>query len=147
LCHIGDVTVPNQPVHRKTRLRRTRGRRRASHVYFFSDGKGSPIRRTSVCKLPATTLSFRNLQARCRLAENICSWRRGMSKLTSKTRDKLPASAFAGPGRSYPVPDKAHAVDAKARASQAVKAGRLSKGQASKIDAKANKVIKESAKH
>jgi hypothetical protein len=70
-----------------------------------------------------------------------------MSKLTSKTRDKLPASEFAGPGRSYPVPDKAHAVDAKARASQAVKAGRLSKGQASKIDAKASKVIKESAKH
>ena len=66
-----------------------------------------------------------------------------MSKLTSKTRDKLPASEFAGPSRSYPVPDKAHAVDAKARASQAVKAGRLSKGQASKIDAKANKVIKK----
>jgi hypothetical protein len=43
------------------------------------------------------------------------------------------------------VADKAHAVDAKARASQAVKAGRLSKDQASKIDAKANKVIKKSA--
>ena len=69
-----------------------------------------------------------------------------MSKLTSKTRDKLPASEFAGPGRSYPVPDKAHAVDAKARASQAVKAGRLSKDQAAKIDAKADKVIKKSAK-
>jgi hypothetical protein len=69
-----------------------------------------------------------------------------MSKLTSKTRDKLPASEFAGPGRSDPVPDKAHAVDAKARASQAVKAGRMSKDQASKIDAKADNVIKKSAK-
>lgn len=70
-----------------------------------------------------------------------------MSKLTSKTRNKLPTSEFAGPGRSYPVPDKAHAVDAKARASHAVKAGRLSKDQASKIDAKADKVIKKRAKN
>jgi hypothetical protein len=69
-----------------------------------------------------------------------------MAKLTSKTRDKLPAGEFAGPGRTYPVPDKTHAVDAKARASQAVKAGRLSKTQEAKIDAKADKVIKRRAK-
>ena len=55
-----------------------------------------------------------------------------MSKLTSKTRDKLPAKEFAGAGRSYPVPDKAHAIDAKARASQAVKVGRLSAGRSCK---------------
>jgi hypothetical protein len=70
-----------------------------------------------------------------------------MSKLTSERRDKLPNSEFAGPARSYPVPDKVHAVDAKARASHAVKAGRLSKDQASKIDAKADQVIKKSAKN
>ena len=64
-----------------------------------------------------------------------------MSKLTSKERDKLPKDEFAGPGRSYPIPDKAHAVDAKARASQAVKAGRMSKTEEAKIDAKADKVI------
>jgi hypothetical protein len=64
-----------------------------------------------------------------------------MSKLTSKERDKLPKDEFAGPGRSYPVPDKAHAVDAKARAAQAVKAGRMSKAEEAKIDAKADKVI------
>jgi hypothetical protein len=64
-----------------------------------------------------------------------------MSKLTSKERDKLPKGEFAGPGRSYPIPDKAHAVDAKARASQAVKAGRMSKAEQAKIDAKADKVI------
>ena len=64
-----------------------------------------------------------------------------MSKLTSKARDKLPKGEFAGPGRSYPIPDKAHAVDAKARASQAVKAGRMSKAEEAKIDAKADRVI------
>ncbi len=69
-----------------------------------------------------------------------------MSKLTGKARDKLPKSEFAGPGRSYPIPDKAHAVDAKARASQAVKAGRMSKAEEEKIDAKADKVIGKGAK-
>jgi len=67
-----------------------------------------------------------------------------MAELKTKTRKKLPDSAFAGPGRSYPVPDKKHAVNAKARASQQVKKGHLSKSQASKISAKANKVIKKS---
>ena len=52
-----------------------------------------------------------------------------MSKLTSKGRDSLPAKDFAGPGRSYPVEDAAHARNAKARASQAVKAGRMSKAE------------------
>lgn len=32
-----------------------------------------------------------------------------MAKLTSKQRGNLPKSAFAGPGRSFPIPDKAHA--------------------------------------
>jgi hypothetical protein len=64
-----------------------------------------------------------------------------MSKLTSKGRNKLPAGKFAGPDRSYPVPDKSHAANAKARASQAVNSGRMSKGQEEKIDAKANKVL------
>lgn len=64
-----------------------------------------------------------------------------MAKLSSKVRNALPASSFAGPGRSYPVPDKSHAANAKARASQAVKAGRMSKSQERKIDAKANRVL------
>jgi hypothetical protein len=64
-----------------------------------------------------------------------------MSKLTSKGRDALPGKDFAGPGRSYPVEDKAHAANAKARATQAVKAGRMSKGEEAKIDAKANKEL------
>jgi hypothetical protein len=32
-----------------------------------------------------------------------------MAKLTAKARAKIPASKFAGPGRSYPVNDKNHA--------------------------------------
>lgn len=64
-----------------------------------------------------------------------------MAKLTSKARSNLPKTAFAGPNGSYPVPDKSHAANAKARASQAVNSGRMSAGQEAKIDAKANKVL------
>lgn len=62
-------------------------------------------------------------------------------KLTTKARKAMPKTEFAGPNRSYPVPDASHAANAKARASQAVNEGRMSKGQEAKIDAKANKVL------
>ncbi len=32
-----------------------------------------------------------------------------MARLTSKSRDKLPGRDFAGPARSFPIPDKSHA--------------------------------------
>ena len=32
-----------------------------------------------------------------------------MAKLSAKSRRALPASTFAGPGRSFPIPDKNHA--------------------------------------
>jgi hypothetical protein len=64
-----------------------------------------------------------------------------MAKLTTKARKALPKSEFAGPDRSYPVPDKSHARNAKARASQAVNAGRMSKSTEAKIDAKADRVL------
>ena len=41
-----------------------------------------------------------------------------MAKLTTAERNALPDSAFAGPNRSYPVNDKAHARNAKSRVSQ-----------------------------
>ena len=41
-----------------------------------------------------------------------------MAKLTSKRRNALPGSAFAGPDRSYPIPDESHARNALARVSQ-----------------------------
>lgn len=64
-----------------------------------------------------------------------------MSKLTSKGRNKLPDSKFAGPNRSYPVDTKGRAVAAKGRATDAVNHGRMSKAQEEKIDARANKVL------
>lgn len=67
-----------------------------------------------------------------------------MAKLSSRARKALPKSSFAGPGRSYPVPDRSHAANAKARASQAVKAGRMSKAAEARIDAKANRVLGKS---
>lgn len=70
-----------------------------------------------------------------------------MAKLTTKTRDKLPKSKFAEPGkRAYPVEDKSHAANAKARATDAVKSGRMSKSTEAKIDAKANKVLSKGKK-
>ena len=67
-----------------------------------------------------------------------------MVELKKKTRDKLPAKDFAEPGkRAYPVEDKPHARNAKARASQAVKAGRMSKAEKAKIDKKADAVLKK----
>ncbi len=41
-----------------------------------------------------------------------------MAKMTEAQRDKLPSSSFAGPNRSYPINDKAHARNALARVSQ-----------------------------
>jgi hypothetical protein len=41
-----------------------------------------------------------------------------MSKLTSKERNALPNSAFAGPDRSYPIENASHARNALSRASQ-----------------------------
>lgn len=69
-----------------------------------------------------------------------------MSKLTSKARDDLPKGKFAGPDRSYPVPDRSHAANAKARASEAEHKGRISKGEERQIDAKADKVLGKSKK-
>ena len=65
-----------------------------------------------------------------------------MAKLSSKSRNALPSSAFGEPKeRKYPMPDRLHAANAKARASQAVNAGRMSKSTEAKIDAKANKKL------
>ena len=41
-----------------------------------------------------------------------------MAKLTTKQRNALPDSAFAGPGRSYPINDANHARNAESRAAQ-----------------------------
>jgi hypothetical protein len=65
-----------------------------------------------------------------------------MAELSTRSRNKLPAKDFAEPEkRAYPIEDKAHARNAKARASQAVKAGRMSKAEETRIDKKADKVL------
>ena len=66
-----------------------------------------------------------------------------MSKLTTATRKKLPQSTFALPGRRFPLEDKAHARDAKARASQSYNAGRLSAADKAKVDRKADAVLEK----
>jgi len=70
-----------------------------------------------------------------------------MSKLTSRERSKLPKSEFAGPDKSYPVPDTSHAANAKARASEMEHKGAISKSAEAKIDAKANKVMNHEKFH
>ena len=65
-----------------------------------------------------------------------------MAKLTAAKRKKIPKSEFGLPGeRKYPMPDKSHAANAKARAQQQYDKGNISKSTLSKIDAKANKVL------
>jgi len=64
-------------------------------------------------------------------------------KLTAKARKAIPKSEFALPGeRKYPVNDKSHAANAKSRAQQQYDKGNISKSTLSKIDARANKVLK-----
>lgn len=59
-----------------------------------------------------------------------------MAKLDAAKRNALPQKVFAGPNRSYPVPDRSHAIAAKSMASRfaspAVKA---------EVDKKANKML------
>ena len=68
-----------------------------------------------------------------------------MTELTTKARNRLPDSAFAGPGRSYPVNDASHARNALARASQQRNAGKLSDAIYSRIVAKARKKLHKTA--
>jgi hypothetical protein len=68
-----------------------------------------------------------------------------MAILTTKKRKKIPKSEFGLPGeKKYPMPDRAHAANAKARASQMVEKGKLSESSKEKIDAKANKILSKS---
>lgn len=64
-------------------------------------------------------------------------------KLTTAARKSIPSSKFGLPGsRKYPMPNRSHAANAKARASAQYNKGALSLSELSKIDAKANKVLK-----
>lgn len=70
-----------------------------------------------------------------------------MAVLTTRQRKRLPKSAFGLPGeRAYPMPDREHAANAKARATQMVRKGKLSPAAAAKIRAKADRVLARGAK-
>ena len=65
-----------------------------------------------------------------------------MAKLTAKQRKNLSGHVFGlAAQRKYPMPDKSHAANAKARASQQVAKGNLSSSQKATIDAKANQIL------
>ncbi len=57
-------------------------------------------------------------------------------------RKKLKKSQFGLPGkRKYPMPDRKHAANAKGRAKQQRKKGKLSRAAYEKIVAKANRIL------
>ncbi|MGH9452337.1 MAG: hypothetical protein ACRD2O_00025 [Terriglobia bacterium] len=63
-------------------------------------------------------------------------------KLNAAKRKHIPSSEFGLPGsRKYPMPDRSHAANAKARATQMVNAGKLSSSSAAKIRAKADRIL------
>lgn len=65
-----------------------------------------------------------------------------MATLSKKRRDAEPRSDFGLPEeRKYPMPDKAHAANAKARASQQEEAGSLTAKDKARIDRKADKIL------
>jgi hypothetical protein len=65
-----------------------------------------------------------------------------MAKLTTSARKRLGAAVFGLPReRKFPMPDAAHAANAKARATQGVAKGSLSPTAAAKIRRKANAIL------
>jgi hypothetical protein len=75
-----------------------------------------------------------------------------MADLPAKKRESLPAKDFGLPekartkaqkkeGGNYPMPDEAHARNAKSRAAQQRKAGNLTKQEQDRIDRKADKIL------
>ncbi len=70
-----------------------------------------------------------------------------MARLRAKKRKSLKKSQFALPGsRKYPIHDRRHAANAKARATQQYKKGRISKSTKNKIHAAANRKLKRGKK-
>ena len=76
-----------------------------------------------------------------------------MPEMTARKRARTPAKKFGLPEKArspgakkktgnYPMPDKAHARNAKARASKQLKAGRLTKAEKQRIDRKADQLLK-----
>ena len=70
-----------------------------------------------------------------------------MAQLSRRRRKKLRKNQFALPGsRRFPVYDRAHAANAKARATQMYNKGKISKSTRDKVHARANKTLKRKRK-
>jgi len=68
-----------------------------------------------------------------------------MAKLTTEKRKTLKKGTFGLPAeRKYPMPDKAHAANAKARAKQQLDKGNITESEYKKIVAMANRKLKAS---
>jgi hypothetical protein len=76
-----------------------------------------------------------------------------MAELSAKKREKLPAKDFGLQEKArtkddkkqsgnFPMPDKAHARNAKSRAAQQRKGGNLTKAEEERIDRKADQKLK-----
>lgn len=67
-----------------------------------------------------------------------------MAKLTTEQRNDIPKKEFGLPGeRKYPMPDRSHAANAKARASQQYNKGHISLEMLHEIDSKADRILKK----
>jgi hypothetical protein len=65
-----------------------------------------------------------------------------MANLSTRKRESLPSSEFGLPGkRKYPMPDPAHARNAKARASQQEDKGTITQSEKEKIHRKADSIL------
>jgi len=65
-----------------------------------------------------------------------------MAELSTRKRNTERKSEFGLPEeRKYPMPDKSHARNAKARASQQKEKGNLTAGEKAKIDRKADRIL------
>lgn len=66
---------------------------------------------------------------------------KGGDKLNAAKRNALSKKDFAGPDRSYPVEDREHAANAKARATEMYRRGSINDAEYKKIIDKANAVL------
>ena len=65
-----------------------------------------------------------------------------MAELSTKRRKSMSKSEYGLPDeKKYPMPDKSHARNAKARASQQEEKGNLTSSQKEKINRKADRIL------
>jgi hypothetical protein len=69
-----------------------------------------------------------------------------VSRLTAAQRKALPDSAFAGKGRTFPVHDRNHALEAKIQAKRKLDNGTMSRAEYNRIVAAANKTLGRTGK-